>query len=336
MNFEKYSAVIWKALSELLLKQTEEVYEVVKYSLGILDQEGNIKTKPSGKILRSILCTFTCDSTGSNWKNALQFAIALELIHNFSLIHDDIQDEDTQRRHQPTAWTLWGKQKALIGGTTTHCLANITSLTNSSQPSPNVAIQLQLSKVLSEKCLQMIQGQVLDLSFEHKTNVTIEEYLEMISGKTAALISCAMYMGAYISEQNHDKAMLFNNIGYLLGLAYQIRDDILGIWGNPKSTGKGVGSDVLRKKKSLPIIHASQLSSDKALIAEIYNNNIVDNSDLNKIMGIMEACKTQEYCQDLANSYCNKAIHKIDVAPLGRQAKKEMVQLAHYFVKRDS
>ena len=111
MNFEKYSTVIWKRLSELILKQTADVYDIVKYSLGVLDQEGNMQTKPSGKILRSILCTFTCDSTGGNWEKALQSAISLELIHNFSLIHDDIQDEDIQRRHQPTAWTLWEKKK---------------------------------------------------------------------------------------------------------------------------------------------------------------------------------------------------------------------------------
>tara|TARA_Y100000590_G_scaffold1150_1_gene1499 strand:- start:2308 stop:3318 length:1011 start_codon:yes stop_codon:yes gene_type:complete len=336
LNFEKYSTVIWKLLSELILTQTADVYDIVKYSLGVLDQKGNIQTKPSGKILRSILCTFTCDSTGGNWENALQSAISLELIHNFSLIHDDIQDEDTQRRHQPTAWTIWGKEKALVGGTTTHCLANITSLMEFSDSCSNKAIQLHLSKVLSEKCLQMIQGQVLDLSFEHKTNVTIEEYLEMISGKTAALISCAMHMGAYISEQNDSKALLFNNIGYLLGLAYQIRDDILGIWGNSEFTGKGVGSDVFRKKKSLPIIHGSQIPEHKTSITEIYSKNTVDKADLASVMEIMDTCKTQAYCQNLANAYCDKAIKNIDDAPIDQHAKKEMVALAHYFVERNT
>ena len=336
MNFDKYQTVIWNHLYNSVFNRRGEVYEAVKYSLGFVDQNGIVQPNPSGKMLRSLLCTFTCDSTGGNWKDALPSAISLELIHNFSLIHDDIQDRDTVRRHRPTTWILWGTQKAIVAGTSTHCLGNIISLPSSGESRSKTKIQLELSKVLSKKCLQMIQGQVLDLSFEHKNRVTVNEYLKMISGKTAALISCAMHMGAYISEQSSKKASTFGRIGHFLGLSYQIRDDILGIWGDPENTGKSVGSDIVRKKKSLPIIHGSQLAIDVALIEQSYQKPAVTPSDLDNIMTIMEKRKTQKYCQTLAESYCQKAIQQINSAPLTKESKQEMIQLAHYFIERNS
>ena len=336
MNFDTHRTVIWNHLYDFVLKQTGEVYEAVKYSLGFFNQDGIVQTNPSGKMLRSLLCTFTCDSTGGNWEDALQSAISLELIHNFSLIHDDIQDKDTLRRHRPTTWILWGTQKAIIAGTITHCLGNIISLPSSGQSRSKSKIQLELSKILSKKCLQMIQGQILDLSFEHKNKVTVNEYLKMISGKTAALISCAMHMGAYISEQSPKKASLFGRIGHFLGLSYQIRDDILGIWGDPENTGKSVGSDIFRKKKSLPIIHGSQSAIGETLIEQGYQKQVVTPSDLDNIMAIMKKRKTQKYCQALAESYCQKAIKQIDSAPISNQSKNEMIQLAHYFIERNS
>ena len=171
----------------------------------------------------------------------------MELIHNFSLIHDDIEDRDLQRHHRPTLWAIWGEPKALTAGSVMFNLAFLALSQSRNVPGERL---LYASSRLTQSSLEMIEGQYLDISFEERLDVTTGEYMDMISRKTGALISCALEVGAFLGSGDREMASLMAKAGRHLGNLFQIRDDILGVWGDPSVTGKAVGSDIICARRS--------------------------------------------------------------------------------------
>ena len=243
------------------------------------NQNGNI-VKYSGKAFRPAICILICTSLSGTLEMALPPSISVELVHNFSLIHDDIEDNDRVRRHKPTLWTIWGIPKAIITGNSILVLGNKVlnkMLINGSTKSDLFKAQ----RILTESYLKMMEGQFLDISFEKEKNISEEKYLKMISLKTGALIECSVILGAIASKVNLDEK-LFKQVslfGKNIGLLFQIRDDLLGVWGTDK-TGKPVGADIKRKKKSLPIILALNSSN---LLASKKAHKIFSKKNLNQI-----------------------------------------------------
>ena len=184
-----------------------------------------------------------------DFRNGSPPSISVELVHNFSLIHDDIEDNDKFRRHKPTLWTIWGIPKAIITGNSILVLGN--KVLNNMVKNGSTEKDLFISqKILTESYLKMMEGQFLDISFEKEKIISLEKYLKMISLKTGALIECSVKLGAIASRKTVDNNLynLVSNFGKDIGLLFQIRDDLLGVWGTNR-TGKPVGADIKRKKK---------------------------------------------------------------------------------------
>jgi geranylgeranyl diphosphate synthase type I len=232
-------------------------YDMLAYHLGWTDGGA------SGKRIRPLLCLLACTAAGGEWRQALPLAAAVELIHNFSLIHDDIQDNSPLRHGRPTVWSRWGAAQAINAGDAMFTLAFLAPhrLTELGVPA---ATTLAAVAELTRTCLALTQGQYLDMAFEQRQRVSVAEYLAMIEKKTGVLIAAAAHLGASAARAAPERLSAFYRFGLNLGLAFQLQDDLLGIWGDPAITGKSAASDLEKRKKSLPVVYGLEHSAEFA------------------------------------------------------------------------
>ena len=232
-------------------------YGMLLYHLGWADECFAPAHISSGKRIRPMLCLLACESAQGDATRAIPAAAAVELLHNFSLIHDDIEDNSPTRRGRPSVWTLWGVPQAINSGdgllTISHLA--IDRLSDRGVPLERV---FAARMIFDQACLSLTHGQYLDLAFESRAAVSVDEYVAMISGKTAALIGATAAIGATVAGSG--TVQHYQAFGRELGLAFQIQDDILGIWGDEALTGKSAESDVAMRKKSLPVVYALERS----------------------------------------------------------------------------
>ena len=223
-----------------------------------------------GKRLRPRILLAVAESEGSDGRAALGAAAALELLHNFSLIHDDIEDGDEMRHGRPTLWAEHGIPAALVAGDAMSALAYLTLVDGSSDLAP--ATVAAMLRCLQHAHFRMCEGQAFDIGFETATFVTFEEYARMIEGKTAALLAVACELGALAAGASHERATAYSRGGRAYGLAFQVRDDVLGTWGRTEETGKPSGADIRRRKWSFPVAWAlaQPPSADRSAVAEAY------------------------------------------------------------------
>lgn len=230
-------------------------YGMMQYHMGWADEAFQPGEFDRGKRIRPLLCLMACQAAGGDPALALPPAAAVEILHNFSLIHDDIEDGDATRRHRPTLWAQWGVAQAINAGDGMFALSYV-ALQRAAGRGATAGCVLAALQRFSQTCIALTEGQHLDLSFESRAQVGVAEYLRMIEGKTASLIAGAIAIGALFGGASPQQEQAFYSFGVNLGLAFQIQDDILGIWGDPAVTGKAAGNDILRRKKSLPLLHA--------------------------------------------------------------------------------
>ncbi|WP_240800801.1 MULTISPECIES: polyprenyl synthetase family protein [Streptomyces] len=223
---------------------------VAAYHFGWIDAHGRPADGDGGKAVRPALALLSAEAAGAAPEVGIPGAVAVELVHNFSLLHDDLMDGDEQRRHRDTVWKVHGPAQAILVGDALFALAN--------------EILLELGTVeagratrrLTTATRKLIDGQAQDISYEHRERVTVEECLEMEGNKTGALLACAVSIGAVLGGADDRTADTLEAYGYHLGLAFQAVDDLLGIWGDPEATGKQTWSDLRQRKKSLPVVAA--------------------------------------------------------------------------------
>jgi len=331
---EKYRDEISEALKISISDQSIFVYEMLRYCLGWVDKTGEPVKGVPGKALRPSLCLFACESVGGRVTNAMPTAVSLELIHNFSLIHDEIQDFDEVRHHRPTLWSIWGAPKALVAG---DVLRMIADRSLEAYGDIDVGTTLRQVALLTEACLDMIEGQYMDISFEGKSSVTLYQYMNMIARKTGALIRSSIHLGSIIGSSDDEVARMFRRSGQSLGYVFQIRDDILGTWGKEYLTGKPVGSDIRRKKNSLPIVYAMSESQGvaKKALKEVFSKNELEDRDVELVLEIMEDVRSMEYSQGLAEEFCDKALDTLREARLSRDAMDDFGELVHFLANRE-
>ncbi len=333
---DRYAADIKQRLQLAVPPDPDGFFGILHYHLGWRDRHGNPASDDAGKGLRPILVLASSEFAGGDWRTALPTAAALELIHNFSLIHDDIQDNDELRRGRPTAWTVFGVHQAIAAGNAMRVLAGqtIRALSQTGLQPPTV---LHASSILTARYLEMIEGQYLDMSFETSRNVTINQYIDMISRKTGALVDCAMHLGALAATSNPHAAQAFGACGRRLGIAFQMRDDFLGVWGDPESSGKPVGADIRRKKKSMPIVHLFQQASpqQRAWLNHAYSPPEVAPPHIERILDLLAEYDAQTLVQQTARRYAADALNALDSVPLAHGARERIEAVARYFISRD-
>jgi geranylgeranyl diphosphate synthase, type I len=327
---ERYRSEINAELESVIDGHELPLYNMMKYHLGWTDEKGNPAQKDGGKALRPALCLFSCEASGGDYRDALPAAAAVELVHNFSLIHDDVQDDDRERRHRPTVWVVWGKPQAINAGTAMRILAN-NAVERLLQLGVSLRKLFHINRRLDEMSLRLIEGQYLDISFEDRYDITVNDYIDMIEHKTGALIEGSMELGAYLGTNSRLTVLAFKKIGMNIGLAFQIRDDILGIWGNETETGKPSGNDIRRRKKSFPFVYTLENCSGiqrKELLA-IYQQARPSGEGVEKALEIFEAAGVKNRARQMIEEYCadsNESFNKLDVNEQSRRDMEEVLR----------
>ncbi len=334
--FHRYRPEIGAALRKGLSDDPLPIYQMLRYSMGWSDMFGNPITATEGKALRPTLCLLACEATGTPAKTAMPAAVSLEFIHDFSLIHDEIQDLDDVRHHRPTLWVIWGKAKALVAGNALRAIADqsLQCLLDGGL-SPRAA--LDINALLTAAYLEMIEGQYLDLYFEGRTDIELPEYMGMIARKTGALIRCSLVIGATIGTLDTVVIEAFRRFGDSLGLVFQVRDDLLGVWGEEESTGKPVGADLRRKKNTFPVVYTMSKARDRDrdILRQIYSQETVSDQDVAIALEIMESVGARSYAQDLASEHCERAISALSTVELDHRAMKDFREIANFLLIRE-
>jgi geranylgeranyl diphosphate synthase type I len=335
---ERYRPAIEQSILRLLEHKPDGLYHMVRYHFGWADEQGHTLPRALGKAIRPTLCLLACEATGGAWERALPAAAALELVHNFSLIHDDIQDGDQERHHRPTVWALWGHAQAINAGDAAFALSGVAVEHLREQGFP-VETVLHIWQLLNAATLRLVEGQYLDLTFEQRLDVTVEEYLGLIGRKTGALIETAAHIGALLGTSDTAVISHLRWYGQALGLAFQIGDDLLGIWGTPAETGKPVAADLRRRKKSLPVIYALQSATprDRILLASLYQKGedaLLNDEEIQAILGILGRTRAEERTRSMLAQYCAKALLELERARLPAWARTEFSTFARFLAER--
>lgn len=303
------------------------LYEMLVYHMGWASNS-NSKTV-RGKRIRPLLVLLSCASTGGDWREALPAASAVELVHNFSLIHDDIEDHSPLRHGRPTVWKKWGIPQAINTGDAMFALAHLEAVRLAETVSPAVA--MRAVELLQFTCLRLTQGQFLDLAYEAKPDLTTEDYWQMVEGKTAALVSACTELGAMAAFSNDDLVDLFRKFGRSLGLAFQVQDDFLGIWGNSDLTGKSSQSDLLSKKITLPVLYGLSLGGG---FASRWNEGQIQRDELQEILRLLEVEGVKSFTEAQATHHINEALAILDETHPGGIAGEALKDLARSLVNR--
>jgi len=276
-------------------------YQIMQYHMGWLDAEMCPVAAPTGKRIRPVLCLLACAAAGGNPLTALPAAAGLELLHNFSLLHDDIEDNSLLRRHRPTAWTVFGMPITCNAGDGMFSLAHTAFFRLEAQGVPPAAV-LQALRRFDEMCVALTEGQFLDMSFENSLGVTSDDYFRMTAGKTGALLAVAPEIGALVGGAAEDVCRLYRRYGAALGRAFQLQDDILGIWGAETATGKSAASDILSMKKTLPVIYALAHEAVGAKLAALYVRPNFTESDVPVVLALLDEAGARPYVEALVRA----------------------------------
>jgi len=301
--------------------------EMLTYHLGWTGEGAG--EEATGKRIRPLLLLLTTATCGTDWKKALPAAAAVELVHNFSLVHDDIQDNSPKRRGRPTVWVKWGSPLAINVGDALFVLSNL-AMTDLASDFPTDRV-LESVRILQQTCLDLTRGQYLDMSFEDRTDVKVEDYWMMVAGKTASLLSASCHIGAILGNADESTVEAYRSFGHFLGLAFQVQDDILGIWGDENVTGKSAASDLIERKKTLPVLAGL---GKQGPFAEFWNNVPITPDNVEEAAKLLASESAYTYTHDIAKQMTDLAINSIREADPQGEAGDALMDLADRLLHR--
>ncbi len=311
-------------------------YGMMHYHLGWVDEHFVACNAVKGKRLRPLFCLLTCEAVGGDMAQALPAAVAVELIHNFSLVHDDIEDDSPTRRHRTTVWKLWGVPHGINVGDALFVQAYLALGRLVERGVPHVRA-LTAQRTLMEACLMLCEGQYLDMTFETRLDVGLDEYLWMIRNKTATLLACACQLGAMVATDDSELIAHYRRFAENLGMAFQIQDDILGIWGREEETGKSAVSDIQQRKKTLPWVYAVSVADQEAAarrLRELYSLPTLDERDVAEVLDILEAVGAREYATEVGAEYHRLALEELEATGVENEVQDDLRALANSLLGR--
>ncbi len=308
---------------------------MMMYHLGWVDRTFRPVQTSAGKRLRPVFTMLACRAEGGDVEKSLPAAAAVELLHNFTLIHDDIQDNSHTRRGRPTVWKLWGVPQAINAGDAMFTLARHTVLQLKER---GISADTVLAAIdcLDKTLLSLCRGQYLDMTFEETILVKMETYLEMIAGKTAALLACSGYLGALLATESTAIAQRYWQLGHALGMAFQMHDDILGIWGDSAIVGKTAGDDLRQHKKSLPVVYLlNQLENDATRrFREIYRHPKLTDDVVAEAMTLLETIGAKTYAERETERYTRQAQQHLDALHVDAGRKRPLQEMLAFLLER--
>jgi geranylgeranyl diphosphate synthase type I len=320
-------------LRRAVSRLTPEIRPVVEYHLGWADAEGRPSGGDGGKGVRQALAVLSAEAVGAPGSIGVPGAVAVELVHNFSLIHDDVIDGDAERRHRPTVWALFGVGRAVIVGDALLALAQQIVLESAAEGPANPALA---ARRIADATAAMISGQALDMAFESVPIVDVAGCLAMEAGKTGALLACSSSIGAILAGAPDVTVERLDTFGMELGLAFQAVDDLLGIWGDPVSTGKPAWSDLRAHKKTLPVASALAVGDARSdELAALLAAEHLEEHQVARAAQLVEECGGRSATQDEADRRLAAALDAIEQAKLVDSAAEELAEVAHFVVDRE-
>jgi len=319
------------ALREAVGRMPLATQRITNYHFGWEDEEGAPAHADGGKALRPALVLLAAQAVGGTAEAAVPAAVAVELVHNFSLLHDDVMDCDLTRRHRATAWSVFGLGPAILAGDALLSLAFEVLVDSGNQRAD------QASRMLGASVQELVDGQLADSQFETRNDVVLSECVRMAQLKTGALLGCSTALGALFGGGQAEQVDHLRLFGEDLGLAYQYVDDLLGIWGDPKVTGKPVHSDLRRRKKSLPAVSALTSGTDAGReLAKLYQRKEeLADDELPYAAELIELTGAREQSQLQADALLTSSLGELASARALEPAAAELEQLARLATRRD-
>jgi len=323
---------------EILKKYSKSIDEEINKSLVTIDPKGLRQSsehliKAGGKKLRPSLVILSCEAVGGNPKNALKTAAAMELIHTFSLIHDDIMDKDELRRGEPSVHVLWGEPMAILAGDTIFSKA-FEAILDTKIDDVSSSRVIEALKTVVDSCIKICEGQACDMGFEEKFDVKEKEYLNMIYKKTAALIAAATKSGAILGGGNQEQIEALSEYGRLIGMAFQIQDDYLDVVSDAEKIGKPAGSDIVEGKMTLMVVHTIEKASpeDKETLISILKSGSED--EVEKAISLFEKYDSIEYTRNIALNNVKQAKELLNILD-DSEAKESLLHIADFVLQRN-
>jgi geranylgeranyl diphosphate synthase, type I len=304
-------------------------YEMLTYHMGWSGEGTSSET--TGKRIRPLLLLLTCAACGVDWHQALPAAASIELIHNFSLAHDDIQDSSDLRHGRLTVWKKWGMAQAINVGDALFILAHLVLFETTNLYPPEIVFQI--GGIIDGACLALSSGQFLDISYETSADLKIEDYWRMVTGKTAALLSACTQVGAILGGAVETVQENYRNFGYYLGLAFQVQDDFLGIWGNSALTGKSTDSDLVAGKKTLPVLYGIK---NNGAFARRWGEGPIKSMEAGRLSEQLAGEGAKLHTQQAADQMTDLALQSLRAAGPQGEAGEALFELTNILLNRQT
>jgi geranylgeranyl diphosphate synthase type I len=317
--------------------RTRLFHEMLSYHMGWVGEGSG--PQATGKRIRPLLTLLSLDSVlvkkenskfEIKWLHAVSAAAAVELVHNFSLVHDDIQDNSELRRGRKTVWVKWGSPMAINVGDAIFVIANQAVMDLQQQYPAKIVNRVSTS--LNECCLELTKGQFLDMSYEERKDLKVEDYWPMVGGKTSALLSICTQIGAILGYAQEERIENFRKFGHHLGLAFQVQDDILGIWGDQALTGKSAASDLVEGKNSLPVLFGLEKNGE---FSARWKQGPITPEEVQPIALLLEKEGGKAYAEKVSEDETKTALKFLDLANPYGEAGQIIRELANLLLQRN-
>jgi geranylgeranyl diphosphate synthase type I len=336
MSLKKYMDTMLPAIETELQRQvsrldephTKSFHDMLTYHMGWTGEGAG--PEATGKRIRPLMVLLTTAACGAEWLHAISAAAAVELVHNFSLVHDDIQDNSEKRRGRTTTWKIWGMPLAINVGDALFVMSNQAMMDLSDHYPAEIIVKA--AAVLHDTCLDLTRGQFLDISYEERNDLGVEDYWPMIAGKTAALLSACCHIGSILGGVDESKQDAYRSFGHAVGLAFQVQDDILGIWGNETITGKSAAGDLLEGKKSLPVLHGL---SQGGKFAERWAQGPIHPDEVEELANLLANEGSYEFTHGMSRQMTTLALNSLREADPQGEAGEALMELANKLILRE-
>ncbi len=326
-RLEAYRQGLDRELKDCFSGRDGFLYNLLQYQLGWVDQQGAPDVRPAEGSFHSLLALAAGEAITGDFDAALPVAAAVELLHNFSIVHGDVQAGRVDAQSRPSIWWVWGPSQAINAGDGFHAMARVAAM-RMLDGGVATDIVLEVTELLDHACLSMCEGQYTDLGFQERLLVTIGEYDDMIARKTGALTRFSAAGGALAAGGDSDAASLYGEIGLKLGMAWQIVQDLADFWG--RDGNAMTASNTLNKKKSLPLIYTLDhcSNSGRREIGSAYMKRVLDPADISRVVELMEEVGAREYSIQRAGTLVSEALGSLDEAHVPEQRKTGFRELA--------
>ena len=328
-KYDEYQQAVDEELRAVFESRGGFLYDVLRYHLGWVDQQGTPADYPPPLHFQALLSLLACEAVSGDYRFALPAAAAVELVYNFTLVHGDVQSNRSGNEDRPSIWWIWGPAQAINAGDGLHALGRTTIMRLARWDVPPERI-LNAMQSLDQACLTVCEGQYMDLEFQDQLSVSSQSYLDMVSRKTGALAACAAELGALAAGASQEVCGVFSTMGNQLGMAWQIGQDILELWGE---RGDGMTTaNVLNKKKSLPLIYAMETApvAAKRELGSIYMKRVLQPEDVSRLVEILDGVDARTFARDRSSELARDALASLAVSGLPQERIAPLRQFSEW------